>query len=377
MRVLVTWARPSGNANLGVAVLAEGSAALVRAAWGDETDVGFQDFGRAEGMPGFTRKTLLKDMLCLGYGPVRKRLRQFDWVLDTGAGDSFTDGYGLSRLLQMTYVRVAARRAGVALVLGPQTIGPFSTRVGRRIGKLGLHAAHVVIARDSTSARASSELGRDVDALITDVVFALPLPDQAATERDIILNVSGLLWHDNPHVPAQHYRAIVREIIDYLLSRGRGVTLLAHVADQENLDLLDNDVPALLALQSEYGDAVEIFIPGSLDEVRATLRHANLVIGSRMHACLNALSVGTPAVPLAYSRKFAPLMADLGWPHHLDLREVDGVADPCLRLIDTVLADVAGATALVHDLSSKARVEATNAGAVLRDMLSAHRHPVK
>ena len=51
------------------------------------------------------------------------------------------------------------------------------------------------------------------------------------------------------------------------------------------------------------------------------------MIGSRMHACLNALSVGTPAIPLAYSRKFAPLLGDLGWAHVVDLRTQASDAD--------------------------------------------------
>ena len=47
-----------------------------------------------------------------------------------------------------------------------------------------------------------------------------------------------------------------------------------------------------------------------------------------MHACLNSLSVGTPAIPLAYSRKFAPLLADSGWTRCVDLRNsADPVGD--------------------------------------------------
>ena len=56
-----------------------------------------------------------------------------------------------------------------------------------------------------------------------------------------------------------------------------------------------------------------------------------LVIGSRMHACLNALSVGTPAIPLAYSRKFEPLLADLGWRRTVDLRRNEHTVALALR----------------------------------------------
>ena len=53
-----------------------------------------------------------------------------------------------------------------------------------------------------------------------------------------------------------------------------------------------------------------------------------------MHACLNALSVGTPAIPLAYSRKFEPLLADLGWRSVVDLRTSDDAANAVAVLAD-------------------------------------------
>jgi polysaccharide pyruvyl transferase WcaK-like protein len=58
------------------------------------------------------------------------------------------------------------------------------------------------------------------------------------------------------------------------------------------------------------------------------LATGTVVIGSRMHACLNGISVGTPAVPLAYSRKFQPLLDGIGWENTVDLRtSADPVTD--------------------------------------------------
>jgi len=69
-----------------------------------------------------------------------------------------------------------------------------------------------------------------------------------------------------------------------------------------------------------------------------------------MHACLNALSVGTPAVPLAYSRKFEPLLAGLGWNHTVDLRsDPDPVPSVLTALADPALAsDVDGVVRRAH-----------------------------
>lgn len=77
--------------------------------------------------------------------------------------------------------------------------------------------------------------------------------------------------------------------------------------------VVDNDVPVAESLGAEYGGAVDVMVPKSLTDVRETLASATVAIGPRMHACLNAIPLGTPALPLAYSRKFLPLLNDIGW----------------------------------------------------------------
>ncbi|GMA86213.1 hypothetical protein GCM10025868_14630 [Angustibacter aerolatus] len=232
-------------------------------------------------------------------------------------------------------------QAGVPLVLAPQTIGPFDTRQGRVIGRRSMRTAALVMARDSVSERVSRELGRPADVLTTDVVFAIPVPEIERT-RDVVLNVSGLLWQDSPHVDASSYREVVMNLSRRLLADGRRITLLAHVLDSK---VADNDVPAVhevARLLEAEGHEVEVVVPTDLDGVRQTVGSAQVVIGSRMHACLNALSLGTPAVPLAYSRKFAPLLGDLGWPHTIDLRtHADPVAGVLEVLERTDLFDTA------------------------------------
>jgi len=270
-------------------------------------------------------------------GAIKVGLEGYDAILDTGAGDSFADIYGLKRLLVMAYVQHAARQIGVPVILTPQTIGPFTTRRGRAIAQHSLGRASLVMSRDADSTAYAKSLGRPVDITATDVVFALPQPT-ASRSLDVVFNVSGLLWQEGHHVDATHYRASVRGIIDRLLAEGRDVTLLAHVLSNPSKD---NDPVAIDELQREYGDRLSSVVPAGLDDARATLAGATVVIGSRMHACLNALSVGTPAIPLAYSRKFAPLMSDIGWPHTLDLRSGDNVIEP---VVDLVLSEKWGSS---------------------------------
>lgn len=314
MRVLVLWA-DHRSPNLGVRALAAGTEALVRQVW-PAAEVDVQNYGRgASPLPIGAFRSLAKEYVT-GRAGMGEWLASYDLVVDTRSGDSFTDIYGMPRLRTMSLLAEWAHRVGTPVVMGPQTIGPFQTQEGRWLGRRSIRQSTAVIARDSASAAyAMTTLRRTPDATTTDVVFSLT-PPPPSTQRDVLLNVSGLLWSGSPHVDADGYRTMVRGILSGLVADGRRVSLLAHVLDAPSAD---NDVPALRELADEGGD-LEVVIPESLDDARSSIASARLVIGSRMHACLNALSVGTPAIPLAYSRKFAPLLADIDWPYGSDLR---------------------------------------------------------
>lgn len=314
MRVLVLWA-DDRSANLGVRVLAAGTAELARRAW-DNPEIVFQDFAPNASGFGLGGRTVLTDALGVDR-KLRNFLSDFDVILDTGAGDSFADIYGIKRLAIMTAVQRRAQRLGIPIVQTPQTIGPFNSPLGRRLARRALRGMAAVMPRDSTSEMFASQLGARDRTVVpsTDVVFALPRPARSG-DRDVIVNVSGLLWSENPHVSKEHYRSNILELIGALRDSGRSVSLLAHVLENQSTD---NDVPALRDVAKHAGQGIEQIVPEGLEDARSVLAGARLVVGSRMHACLNALSAGTPSIPWAYSRKFGPLLRDLGWDHVIDL----------------------------------------------------------
>ena len=326
MRVLVLWA-DDRSPNLGVRVLGAGAAALAQEAFCGSEVIHLSNGLDTAPMRVGDWHALAKEAVTGTRGLVRW-LRGFDLAVDMRGGDSFADLYGLSRLWTMNLLGELVRRAGVPIVLGPQTIGPFQTRTGRLLGRRALRTASAVLARDSLSRDYGRMLGT-TPTLASDVVFGLPAPE-AAEPRDVVLNVSGLLWNNNPHVDSAHYRNTVRELAEQLLGSGRRVSLLAHVLDSPSPD---NDVPAVNALADALGGQSEVIVPDGLESLRAVLGSAQVVIGSRMHACLNALSCGTPAVPLAYSRKFTPLLADIGWPWSVDLRDTPQPVEKVLEAV--------------------------------------------
>ncbi|MDF1706240.1 MAG: polysaccharide pyruvyl transferase family protein [Aeromicrobium sp.] len=319
MKVLVLWA-DNRSTNLGVRVLAEGSAALARRSFGNDLDFTFQDPAGAETGVSLQRRAIQRDIGRTD-GPIKEFLSEFDLIWDTGAGDSFTDIYGRGRIARILYVQRTAIAAGIPTIMGPQTIGPFSSHLISRVATRTMNRMSAVLTRDSASTSFARDHGVEPDSTATDVVFALEQP-ASHHQHDVLINVSGLLWSGDAHVDSMDYRKRVADLLTELNSAGRSVALLAHVIDNP---FLDNDVRAIAEVQAQFD--IPVVVPADLADARSHIAGANLVIASRMHACLNALSVGTPAVAWAYSRKFGPLFNDLGWTASIDLRsEQDPVA---------------------------------------------------
>ncbi|MCF7553844.1 polysaccharide pyruvyl transferase family protein [Pseudonocardia sp. WMMC193] len=333
-RVLVLWA-DGHSTNLGVQVLAEGTAELVRRV-APGAEIVHQNYGsRIPELPIGSVRSLMRERVT-GKRGMQAWLGGFDLVIDTRAGDSFADIYGLRRLLVMSLVGEFAAQAGTAVVLGPQTIGPFRSSRAKVLARRSLRRAALTVARDSASETYAVRLGVPATLRSSDVVFALPVPT-VERRHDVLLNVSGLLWRENPHVDHRRYRRVLADLVRGLDDAGRRVSLLAHVIDSPDPD---NDVPAVREFASTTARDAEIVVPGDLAAARAAVASAAVVVASRMHASLNALSVGTPAVSLAYSRKFRPLFADLGWDATVDLRDETDPVPGVLRLLgDPGLAD--------------------------------------
>ncbi|MDZ7930495.1 MAG: polysaccharide pyruvyl transferase family protein [Rhodococcus sp. (in: high G+C Gram-positive bacteria)] len=325
--MLVLWADPSAE-NLGLQALAGGVQAVAERSWGP-CDVTFHSHNTPD--TPLRRKLALQDVGRRS-GPVVRYIRQFDVVMDTGGGDSFTDIYGVQRLLLMAYIQRACRKAQVPLVMTPQTIGPFRTYVGRAVASRLLSEVDVLCTRDPVSSRAATSFGRRPSLLATDMAFALPRPTPVK-QRDVVLNVSGLLLQSNPHVDSTRERSYI--------CRSNGAPACrrqeSHLASRMCWipPVPDNDVPAVYAAAEAVSGKVEIVIPEGLEEVRKLLSGCRVLVGSRMHSVINALSVGVPAISWSYSRKFGPLMDDLGWQHTFDLTSS---VDPVPATLDLISA---------------------------------------
>lgn len=274
-------------------------------------------------------------------------LRSSQLVLAVNGGDSFSDIYGMRRLLYVLLPQFLALLLDRPVVQLPQTYGPFYGRLARCLARNILNRTSYIASRDHDGEKIVSTItrGKRRAEFTHDMAFLMPPTSPSATVVDrmediartgdvIGLNISGLLWiggytRDNSLGVRGDYRELIRRIAAHLVGRYNvRILLVPHVYGTHG----EGDVGAILQfLEQAQRNLRErlTFVDSRLDqnEIKWLIGKCDFFIGSRMHACIAALSQGVPAVGLAYSAKFAGVfntiaVGDLA----LDLRSMDARA---------------------------------------------------
>jgi colanic acid/amylovoran biosynthesis protein len=278
--------------------------------------------------------------------PYLQHMLETNLFASVAGGDSFSDVYGLVRLLYVALPQVLVLLLGKPLVLLPQTVGPFRSRAAKMMARYILRRAQKVYTRDSESLEEIKSLvGPDPDRyqISFDMAFVLepiqpcgespPLLQRSQTGRPLIgFNVSGLLWMGgytgvNMFGLKNEYRETARVIIRFLVGQGADVLLIPHVYGTG--PETESDLAASVQVYQELRDECEgrlHLLTHEYDhqELKYIIGRCDFFLGSRMHTCIAALSQCVPAVGLAYSRKFAGVFETIGVQDLVaDLRERD------------------------------------------------------
>jgi len=128
---------------------------------------------------------------------LKKDFKNSDLIVDFTGGDSFSDIYGNKRFRLATLVKYFAVKSKTPMLLGPQTYGPYNSKLNRKFAGYIIKRAKWVFARDLASAKLAKEIsGRDIDVSV-DVAFSLPYKKAELDKTDKIrigINISGFLW---------------------------------------------------------------------------------------------------------------------------------------------------------------------------------------
>jgi colanic acid/amylovoran biosynthesis protein len=267
-----------------------------------------------------------------------RHIKEATIVASMAGGDSFSDIYGLERLLYVALPQVLVLLLEKPLLLLPQTIGPFRARLSRMIARYVLRHAFRVFTRDYRSIKeVEVVLGHRPDPerfkFCYDVGFVLdPIAparqnvvglDLERPQRSTLvgLNISGLLFmggytRNNAFGLRADYQALIYNLIDFLIAKkGASVLLVPHVFGTRLDSESDSQVceQVFAALEGKYKGRIGL-VRGMYNqsEIKHIIGMCDFFIGSRMHACIAAVSQTIPAVSIAYSDKFLGVMETVG-----------------------------------------------------------------
>lgn len=259
-----------------------------------------------------------------GENNILKLIKEADLVLDISEGDSFSDIYGVKRFIQHSLIKLISIKVKTKLVIMPQTIGPFKRGLVKKVAKYILGKANYVFVRDEISKKiAKDDLGikREI-VYVPDMAFYMEPNNSVSIDKfidrnngkiTIGINVSGLLYNggynrDNMFGLKDNYKELVDSIIENLLKDEKNqIILIPHVISndfqvEDDFRVCKNIVEGV---KNKMGKEVyTIDKHYKEDEIKAIISGCDFFIGSRMHACIGAVSCTVPTVPLAYSRKF-------------------------------------------------------------------------
>jgi coenzyme F420 hydrogenase subunit beta len=282
-----------------------------------------------------------------------------DLVGDIRGGDSFSDIYGLRRFVVGCLPSLSVIWLRGSIVLFPQTHGPFKSMIGRALARYILRRSDPIFSRDRESAQSvAALLNKNARVRCTpDVAFALPgrSPHLIRAEpalngickNDLVgINVNGLMYNggytrSNMFGLKLDYQQCLRELVKALLrDPDRHLLLVPHTfAPPERVE---SDPGACARLRDQLPEELQQrvhLIKGEYDqhEIKWVIGLCSFFIGSRMHACIAALSQGIPAVGIAYSKKFSGVFESVGaedWVIDCRNSTVNEAVEKVLRLLE-------------------------------------------
>ncbi len=277
-------------------------------------------------------------MIIYSLFPILKRIKENVIAFSIAGGDSFSDIYGNMRFLYIILPQIIILLLKVRLIQLPQTYGPFKSKISRLIAKMVLSKSEMVYTRESNSLEyiqnnllknshktlEKVKFGYDVGFLLKPISIEINNPKNISG-RLIGLNISGLLNiggynRSNQFNLTINYRELILEIINMLNRKNYQIILIPHVFGES----IESDVLANRKIMTQIGNTVSLRILDqdlNAGQVKYTIGKCDFFIGSRMHACIGAVSQKVPTACLAYSKKFLGVFGSIGLENIvLDLR---------------------------------------------------------
>lgn len=229
-------------------------------------------------------------------------------VLLDAAGFAFGDQHPPQRTVQFAERVEAAKRAGKPVVLLPQALGPFEKPVVRDAFVRIVDAADLVFARDDVSMQHARDAAGPRDHLrqapdFTNLVKPRCNTNRENTTRACIVPNKRMVEQAETEEEAAAYVPFIARCIESATSEGLRPVLLIHQREDESL---------AEEIRRRVGRETPLHKEDDPLALKRFVGESRLVVGSRFHALVGALSQGVPAIGTSWSHKYEMLFDEYG-----------------------------------------------------------------
>jgi polysaccharide pyruvyl transferase WcaK-like protein len=245
---------------------------------------------------------------------IRHIFREWGFVLECDvtaiidiAGFGYSDQWGSDFAIRHAVAEV--RRfagSGRKYLFMPQAFGPFEATNTRKLIRAHLPKASLVAARDPVSYHHIREITDDFDALkrfgdfTNSVVCSEVKVDRPSVPYMVVVpNANMLSSYNTNQAWLAGYQGLLEASISYATELDLDVVLMQFGGDMDKrvIENLSRQFPHVMT-----GVKVESDV-----EAKAMIEGARLVVSSRYHACVCALSAGIPCLGTSWSHKYETL----------------------------------------------------------------------
>ena len=312
------------------------------------------------------------------WSPLLHAYAEADLVASCPGNFLYSSGaIGLPFLLAV-YSMAYAVWLGKPLVMLPQTVGPLRRWWEKRLVGWLVRHAQLVFVRDAFSLELVRGLVDTAASahvhLVPDIAFAFPTPPLAPAERLLTqygiqrpcLGVTLINWGAQKRLfggQAGYEAAVAQVIRAFVAQTGGQVVLFSQVQGPKASD--DDRIPAQRVYEAVGDlDGCVVFITEGVNAhtLKAAYGQMDLFLGSRLHSCIFALTMGVPVVAIQYQPKTRGIMemAGLGeW-----VVPIEQVAAEPDHLTHLLLAGWQARAALRHQIAKTLPVLVAQATAV-------------
>jgi colanic acid/amylovoran biosynthesis protein len=236
---------------------------------------------------------------------------QINAIVDI-SGFAYTDYWGPQNTINMANYAEKQNKRGAKIVLMPQAYGPFeSTEIQENFLRLAAYTS-IIYTRDKVSYNAIKNIGVDTDKvkIAPDITTISPMqvPDWCKSFSHYVCIIPNRRMFEQNTTTKSNYLNVLGSAAK--LIQEKGLKPLFLVFEKQDFDLVR---------QIKETTNAQIYISNTTDPViiKGIISKAKLVIGSRYHSLVSALSQSVPSIGTSWAHKYEQLFSDYNMANYL------------------------------------------------------------